>query len=146
MEMFQETNLRSGQHVICDNYFGSVALMKKLASKEIAITTTLSEDRLDKAPLEPTKIVDKKPSGHMEEAFSGAVSIVEWKDNKVVSIGFNKFRAHPIQTTKRWDTKIRKCIQIPVPDSIQTYDKHIGGIDLFDQQVAAYRIIIRSKK
>ena len=133
MEMVQKTNLRSGQHVICDNYFGSVALMKELASKEIAITTTLREDRLDKAPLEPRKLMDKKPRGHMEEAFSGTVSIVKWKDNKVVSVGSNKLRVHPIQTAKRWDRKARKPIQILVPHSIQTYNKHMGGIDLFDQ-------------
>lgn len=146
MEMIQQTNLRAGQHVICDNYFGSVALMKKLASKGIAITTTLREDRLEKAPLQPRKLMDKKPRGHMEEAFSGPVSIVKWKDNKVVSVGSNKLRAHPIQKAKRWDRKARKAIEIPVPNSIHMYNKNMGGIDLFDQQVAAYRIRIRSKK
>ena len=90
--------------------------------------------------------MDKKTRGHMGEAFSGPVSIVKWKDNKVVSVGSNKLRAHAIQTAKRWDRKASKSIQIPVPNSVHVYNKRMGGIDLFDQQVGAYRIRIRSKK
>ncbi len=33
-----------------------------------------------------------------------------------------------------------------MPNSIHIYNQHMGGVDLFDQQVAAYRIRIRPKK
>ena len=33
-----------------------------------------------------------------------------------------------------------------MPNSIHVYNKHIGEIDLFDQQVLVYRVRIRSKK
>ncbi|CAB4058111.1 unnamed protein product [Lepeophtheirus salmonis] len=36
------------------------------------------------------------------------------------------------------DKAFCRAIQIPAPNSIQTYDTHMRGRDLFDQQVGAY--------
>ncbi|XP_068207391.1 piggyBac transposable element-derived protein 3-like [Palaemon carinicauda] len=59
----------------------------------------------------------KKYRGYMEEALTGSTSVVKWKDNKIVAVASNK-----------------------------VYNKQMGGVDIFDQQLSAYRIRIRSRK
>ncbi|XP_040573820.2 piggyBac transposable element-derived protein 3-like [Lepeophtheirus salmonis] len=146
LEMVNKTGLKEGQHVICDNYFGTVLMLKELARMKIACTTTLREDRLGGAPVLSRPHMNKKARGSMEEVYTDCVSLVKWKDNKVVSVASNKMRAQPLQKVKRWDRKQKKYIYIDIPNSICIYNKYMGGVDLFDQQVAAYRIRIRSKK
>lgn len=146
LEMVNRIEMEKGQHVVCDNYFGSIALLKELATKGIACTSTLREDRLGGAPLKSRKLRDKDIRGSIEEAFTGCVSVVKWKDNKVVSVGSNKMRAEPLQKAKRYDRIKKKYIDVDVPNSVNVYNKHMGGVDLFDQQVSVYRLRIRSKK
>ena len=120
--------------------------MEKLAKRGIGATGTLREDRLHGAPLMPRKQMEKKDRGYMEEVFTGSTSIVKWKDNKVLSVASNNFRSEPIQKAKRWSKIAKKYIEVDMPNSIKIYNQEMGGVDLFDQQVAAYRIRIRSKK
>ena len=146
LEMIEKTNLTAGQHVVFDNFFGSIALLEELASRKIAATCTLREDRLSGAPLKPRPVVQKMNRGTMEEVFTGCISVVKWKDNKVVSVGSNKLRTHPIEKAKKWNRVERRHTFVDLPHSIYIYNQHMGGVDVFDQQVAAYRCRIRSKK
>lgn len=146
LEMCEQLKLGNGQHVTFDNYFGTVPLLKELSKKNIAATCTLREDRLSKAPLQKKIIIEKKNRGHIEEAFSDEISLVKWKDNKVVSVASNKLRSFPLQKTNRWNRILKKYVEVNMPNSIHHYNRRMGGVDLFDQQVAAYRIRIRSKK
>ena len=50
MDMCGKLSLGEGQHMIFDNFFGTVTLLKELAKKNVAATCTLREDRLCKAP------------------------------------------------------------------------------------------------
>lgn len=40
----------------------------------------------------------------------------------------------------------KKKIQVPIPQLLQTYNKHMGGVGLFDQFMSQYQIRIHSKK
>ena len=132
LDMVKKTKLQKGQHVVCDNYFGTVALLKELARKGIAGTTTLREDRLSGCPLTARQVMNKKVRGTMVEAYTDCVSLVKWKDNKVVSVASNKARAKPLKYARRWDRITKKHMEIQVPNSISLYNKHMGGVDLFD--------------
>ena len=146
LECVEKLNLRKGQHIVFDNFFGSVALLKELGTRDVAGTCALREDRLSGAPLKSRKAMEKESRGSLDEAFTGNISVVKWKDNKVVSIASNKTRSIPLQKARRYDRVAKKYIDVDMPNSISTYNKHMGGVDLFDQQVATYRIRIRSKK
>ena len=146
LESVEQLKLSKGQHIVCDNFFGSIQLLKKLTERQIAGTCTMREDRLAGAPLKSKKILDKEKRGSMDEAYTGNISLVKWKDNKVVSVASNKERCTPLQKVERWDKTQKKRLNIDMPNSIHIYNKHMGGVDLFDQQVSAYRIRIRSKK
>ncbi|KAK4302449.1 hypothetical protein Pmani_025471 [Petrolisthes manimaculis] len=146
MEMVKKINLEAGQHVVFDNLFTSVPLLEKLGDQGIGATGTLREDRLSGAPVMAKKVMEKKTRGYLEEAFTGCISVVKWKDNKVVAVGSNKERKTPVNKTKRWCKREKKHVEIDMPHSVKVYNQNMGGVDIFDQQVSAYRIRIRSKK
>ncbi|KAK4292663.1 hypothetical protein Pmani_034580 [Petrolisthes manimaculis] len=108
MEMVKKINLEAGQHVVFDNLFTSVPLLEKLGDQGIGATGTLREDRLSGAPVMAKKVMEKKTRGYMEEAFTGCISVVKWKDNKVVAVGSNKERKTPVNKTKRWCNREKK--------------------------------------
>ena len=82
----------------------------------------------------------------MDKAFTSCISVVKWKDNKVVSVAFNKLRSEPLKKAKRWNRIQKKYVEVDLPQLIHIYNQHMGGVYVFDQQVAAYRCRIRSKK
>ncbi len=71
---------------------------------------------------------------------------MKWNDNTVVAVASNKVRTTPCELASRWSASEKKQILVPMPQQLKTYNKHMGGVDLFDQSVANYRIRIRSKK
>ena len=58
----------------------------------------------------------------------------------------NYLSVEPIQTTKRYDRKVRKMTSIQQPFLIHKYNNSMGGVDLFDNAVNNYRIKVRGKK
>ena len=63
----------------------------------------IRDDRLEGVPLKPRILMNKNVRGSMEEAFTGCVSVVNWKDSKLVSLASNKLKAEPMQKAKKWD-------------------------------------------
>ena len=86
--MLEKVGPKPGQHAVFDNYFESMNIMNELASKRNAATCTVWENRLSGAPFNPRKLLDTK-----ERVFTGCISVVKWKDNKVVSAASNKLRS-----------------------------------------------------
>ena len=72
--------------------------------------------------------------------------LVGLKDNKAVYVASNLHSVDSTGTCQRYSRTDRKMISLPVPDSIHKYNKHMGGVDLLDNMVAAYRVGVRSKK
>lgn len=52
----------------------------------------------------------------------------------------------PAGSAKRWSTAEKRRIEIPQPYLIGQYNKNMGGVDRMDQNIATYRISIRSRK
>ena len=75
--MVSKTKINSGQHVICDNYFGIIPLLKELAQKGICCTTTLREDQLGGAPVMAKQQMNKRVRESMKEIFADFVSLVK---------------------------------------------------------------------
>ncbi|KAK2721483.1 hypothetical protein QYM36_003689 [Artemia franciscana] len=70
----------------------------------------------------------------------------KWFDNKSVCIASSFVGAEPSDNCKRWDSKLRKYVDVVCPLCIAKYNKFMGGVDLSDVLIELYRIDIRGKK
>lgn len=86
-----------------------------------------------------------KGRGSYEEVISGdgQVIMTKWFDNKPVVMASNLVT---IGIGRRWDKKDKEYKDIPRPQVIKKYNKHMGGVDLLDFIITLYRTFIRSKK
>jgi hypothetical protein len=62
--------------------------------------------------------LEKEERATSDEAFTGCILVVKWKDNKVVSVAFNKLCADPAKKAKSWNQVARKHINVYLPLSI----------------------------
>lgn len=86
------------------------------------------------------------------------ISSLSWKDNKIVNLVSTYVGLKPcydpdapdsgeaIGTAKRFDKKEKRIIEIPCPQIIKEYNKHMGGVDLMDSFLGRHKIIMKSRK
>lgn len=117
-----------------------------LSEKGIGCTGTLRENRLGQAPLSEKKEFQKLPRGSTESVTDGKLLITRWNDNRCVTVLTNCVAMGTPQRCSRWSSKEKKHLVLKIPQPLAQYNKNMGGVDLFDQMVACYRIRIRSKK
>ena len=131
-----------------DNLFTSLHLLQHLKSSGYGATGTLRENRCRKCPLTPIANVKKLPRGSAEYVADTANRIVicRWMDNSVVTIASTCHTNQSSTKVQRFSQKEKKRIQIDCPDVIREYNKHMGGTDRQDQNIAKYCISFRGKK
>ena len=135
-----------GCKIFFDNFFTSIPLMNLLTEKEICCMGTARENRLQKCPLITKKEISKKPRGFIQSVVSETNLFVQkWKDNKDVTLVSN-FGSDKVSSTQRYDRTIKKYKDVPQPINFQTYNKHMGYVDLMDQRISTYRIRMRQRK
>ncbi len=61
------------------------------------------------------------------------VLVTKWNDNKPVSVMSNHGSVTPLQSARRWSAKDKAYINVPMPNIIGHYNKHMGGVDLVDR-------------
>ena len=47
---------------------------------------------------------------------------------------------------KRFDKKEKKRVEVPSPNLVLEYNKHMGGVDLLDSSLGRYKISMRTRK
>lgn len=69
----------------------------------ICTSGTIRDGRIEKLPLRPIDAMKKEQRGSSDFRFTddGKVLVVRWKDNNVVTVGFN-FDTNDIETCKRY--------------------------------------------
>jgi len=138
--------LNQGCTVTFDNLFTSLPLLDKLTEMGIGGTGTIRDNRLQKAPVSSKKETERKCRGAFESVNDGSNLLVRWNDNKAVTVATNYLPCAPTKLVRRFSKKERKTIEVPMPLPLQVYNEKMGGVDIFDQFVATYRIRMRSKK
>ena len=84
----------------------------------------------------------------MTMATTDNISVVAWKDTKVVTLASNAYSTHPTSIVSRApkiDSKRRK-INVECPKVVFMYNSYMGGVDRFDQNTHAQRISLKNKK
>ena len=74
------------------------------------------------------------------------ICIRRWKDSKVVTMASTHAGVNPIKKAQRYSKAEKKRVEITQPNVVAEYNYGMGGVDCFDQNIAACMITQRSKK
>lgn len=134
-----------GYKIYMDNYFTGLPLFDYLTKKNVCVTGTIRDNRLEQYPAKTKKYWKDQPRGSFHMFRNDSTIVVQWKDNKTVSVASN-FETTEVTNTLRWDRTTRSRKSVPQPKLIANYNKYMGGVDKMDALVAAYRSRFRKKK
>jgi len=128
-----------------DRYFTTVPLLDRLNAINIKATGTIMNNRLKNIHFSEDK---KFKQGKWEELTRSDDKIVaiKWKDSKCVTVLSTATGAEPHTMVTRWSKSEKKYIEVPCPLVVKTYNQNMGGVDVCDQQLEAYRTWVKTKK
>ena len=132
--------------VFFDNFFTSYDLLAHLQTMKIKASRTVRENRLQRCPLQDTKLMKKTPRGTSDSKCDGVVGAVKWHDNQCVTVATNYESLEAMGRARRWSSAKKALVDISQPVLINSYNSHMGGVDILDSFMANYRPVIRSKK
>ena len=94
----------SNYHIVMDNYFTSLALLKHLSAMGVAATGTVRTNRMENSPLQDMVKMKKEKRGSSDGVndVSSNIAAVRWKDNKVVNAISTFTGKQLIQQAKRY--------------------------------------------
>jgi hypothetical protein len=151
---------RGRNHIVhCDNWFTSVKLFQALKSWGIFGCGTIrtngkqlcNEVKMKKA--EECEL--KKTPGIIRFASTGRLCFLSWFDKRAVHMLTNAYMPSGDLVVEHWYKakpgdaeavrgKVKKAISIP--PAVKSYRAFMGGVDLFDQYRAYYKLQLRSFK
>ena len=109
-------------------------------------TGTVRDGRTGSASLDDKKKFIKGDRGMHQYTCDGNVCIVRWSDNNVVTCASNFDTVFPLKTVNRHVKGKKDKTAIPQPLMIANYTSGMGGVDLMDRLLSAYRPTIKGKK
>ena len=141
-------DLSQGSTLYFDNYFTGISLLQKFSEKNVKATGTISRTRLRGAEkiLSDVKEINKKDRGYSEAVSTDKVNVIQWKDKKTVCLASNFHSEAPLNQCRRFSTAKKKHVSVSQPNIVKCYNSGMGGVDLLDEMINAYRISIRTKK
>lgn len=133
-----------------DNYFTSLPLMVHLHNQGILPLGTVRRNRIPNCKLPTEQQLKKEPRGKSTEFVANVdgveVACLSWKDNKVVNLMSTFCGTVPENSVRRFDRRNKEYKNVKCPEIVTIYNKHMGGVDLFDSHIGRHKIRLRSKK
>ena len=138
----------SNYHAVMDNFFTGQKLLRLLKENGIAATGTVRANRMENEPLQAVDEMQKfaRGSSDVVNDKESNVTLVRWKDNKVVTVASTLNGKEPIKIACRYIKNKGGRVKIDQANAIFVYIQTMGGVDRMDQNIAAYMINIRNKK
>lgn len=142
---------RNANHrIYFDNYYTSIPLLVHLARQGIYSIGTVRRNRIPNCKLPDDKALKKSDRGTCCEMVGTCdgieISAVVWKDNKTVTLLSTFAGENPVERVERFDRKQKKKVNVNCPFIIKEYNRHMGGVDLLDSNLARVKILLRSRK
>ena len=137
---------KSQHELYFDNFFTSYSLLFTLKHDGLKATGTVRDGRLGGACLSDKKKFKKQERGSYEYVCDGNVCIVRWSDNNLVTCASNFDSVLPANTVQRRMAGKPDKVTVSQPRMIANYIKGMGGVDLMDRLLSAYRPRIKGKK
>jgi len=134
-------------HFYFDNFFGCYDLFKDLSDRNAKATGTIRECRTAGANkiLISSADMKRRERGSFDYCSDGAVYMVKWHDNSIVTMASNCLTHDPVQQANR-RVRGQSNVSVQQPNLVKKYNESMGGVDLFDRLLASYRPAIRGKK
>lgn len=140
---------RKNYKVYADNLFTSMALVRKLREDGILFVGTCRANRLQGADKKLKPLKELKADGRGSTSICTSadnITVTRWLDNSLVHVVSSYAGRQPEGSTKRYNRKERKVMDVTRPYSVELYNKHMGGVDLVDSLIARYRNDVRNKR
>jgi hypothetical protein len=148
-DLLPEEKLNLPYHLYADNFFSSHKLIAVLGEHNIQYTGTIRQDRVKgNPPITSVEKFRKKERGHHETVVLADKSqiVTRWNDNAPVTLISSCHGDQPLGTTKRYNRKEKKYLDIPQPFVVNQYNKFMMGVNRFDQNNNHVRISVGGKK
>ncbi|XP_018534152.1 piggyBac transposable element-derived protein 4 [Lates calcarifer] len=143
MSLVNHSFLGSGYHLYVDNFYTSPKLFRDLYAENIGACGTYRENRKDCPRTQSNALSKKDPRGTIRWIRDGPLLFVKWMDSREVAICSTIHLAFTGETVKRrfkdtdgtWVTQ-----NVPCPNPVIEYNRHMGGVDLSDQLIQYYSV------
>ena len=137
-----------GTKFFVNNYFGSVALIRKMTTLGYGIIRTWRPNHIANYPLLPDKQLKKKERGfyNYRSPSDKRCIVVVWKDTKRVLVGSYQSGIDPVSHYKRWNKEQKKKVNVLAPEIIRQYNKYMDGVDRTGMLCSRHPIQFQSKK
>ena len=111
----------SHYHAVMDNFFTSPSLLRVLKESGIAATGTVRANRTEKASLQATDDMKKQARGisDLVDSKKSNVTLVRWKDNKVVTIASTLYGKEPMKRARRYIKDQGGIVEIDQPNGLE---------------------------
>jgi len=104
---------------------------------------TVRPNRLQNCKLLADKELKKIGRGsHVEKVATADgidISVVQWFDNRSVTLLSSFVGAEPMQNVQRWCKTSKSYTEVPRPHVVSIYNQHMVGADLLDFLIGLYR-------
>ena len=125
-----------------DNCFNSPILIEKLFDKNIYAIGTVRKNRKQMPKMLEDKNMQK---GDCEMLYSKNVMAYKWMDNRsVLLVSTSREAMDDVSSVQRREKGSAAKSAIPCPTVVKLYNNGMGGVDLTDQQTAAYQLDCKS--
>lgn len=134
--------------IFCDNFFTSAKLIEDLYQNKILCCGTLRSGRKGF----PGELFDKAAIKRMQRGdiiwrMKGPMLALTWMDKKAVhAAGTNQKAPSDDLPTVNRRKKDGTVEQVPCPETVSSYNAHMGGVDRNDQMKSYYMIPVAGKK
>lgn len=137
--------LPRGSFVYFDRYFTTIPLLEKMVTLGIEGTGTIIANRF-KGYQFPKDAQMNRGDYHEIVNHRRDLCVIKWKDSKTVLIGSTAIGAQPVHKVQRYDKTSKSYIEVTCPDMIKKYNEYMGGVDVCDQMMEAYRSWHKTRK
>lgn len=143
MTLLKRTNPGNGYILYTDNYYTSPKLFRNLYHMNIGACGIYKDNRRGCPRTTKNALKNTDPRGTIRWIRDDPIVFVKWMDNREVSMCSTVHQAYSGHTTQR---KVRgqdlcwSTISVPCPTPVVEYNKHMGGVDLFDQLIQYYTV------
>lgn len=133
----------SCHHLFFNDFFTSYTLLSELAVKGVKATGAIHSSQTANGQ---QKLNVGKQRGSYDYVASSSVFICQWNNHSTVNVASNTLTHQPLNKLKHHVKGENEQVHVMQPHLIHQYNQFVGGVDLLDWLLGAYRPSIKAKK